>query len=211
MKYYFSLISVLCFGTVVLAQTPKILSEVTITYSLSIEDGKSSPEMLSALNGATKTVYIKGNKSRTDLSSPSYTLTIINDNKTDTTVVLKELGNTKYMSYLNEVKKLANNKKYEGITFTPTSETKTILGYDCKKVIAKLKNGSSYNVFYAPSIIPSNREYEYQFKDLPGLALEYETEAEDGKATYKFTAVKILLTPVQAAKFDLPKSGYRIL
>ena len=65
--------------------------------------------------------------------------------------------------------------------------------------------------FIPPAIIPSNREYEYQFKDLPGFALEYETNSEDGKVKYKYFAEKITLTPVLAAKFDLPKSGYRIL
>lgn len=193
------------------AQSPKVISECTIVYSMSVEDSKSNPELINSLNGATKTVYIKGSKSRTDLISPSYTLTIINDTRTDTTVILRELGNTKYMTFLNESKKAEKNKKYEGIVFTPSGETKTILGYECKKVVAKLKDGSAYNVFYAPSIIPSNREYEYQFKDLQGLAMEYETESEDGKTKFKFTAVKIIISPVQAAKFDLPKSGYRIL
>jgi GLPGLI family protein len=198
-------------STYVSAQPPKIVSECTIVYNMSVEDSKSSPELIKSLNGATKTVYIKGSKSRTELVSPSYTLTIINDTKTDTTVVLRELGNTKYMSFLDQAKKLEKNRKFEGIDFIATTETKTILGYDCKKVVAKLKDGSTYNVYYAPSIVPSNREYEYQLKGLAGLALEYETESEDGKVKFTFTAVKITLTPVQAAKFDLPKSGYRIL
>ncbi|MEJ7683983.1 MAG: hypothetical protein WKG06_40250 [Segetibacter sp.] len=77
--------------------------------------------------------------------------------------------------------------------------------------MAKLTNGSAYNVFYTPSIIPSNKEYEYQFKDLPGLVLEYEEESEDGKTKIKYSATKITLFPVPDAKFDLPKSGYRIL
>ncbi len=81
----------------------------------------------------------------------------------------------------------------------------------CKKVVAKLTNGSAYNVFYTPSITTSNKQYEYQFKDLPGLVLEYEEESEDGKTKIKYSATKMTLVPVPAAKFDLPKSGYRIL
>lgn len=193
------------------AQTAKLISECTVVYNLSVEDTKGSPELTQAMNGATKTLYIKGSKSRSDLVSSSYTLTSFSDTKTDTTVILRVLGNTRYMTFLTEQKRLEKNKKYEGIIFTPTSETKTILGYECKKVVAKLKDGSTYNVYFAPTIIPSNREYEYQFKDLPGFALEYETELEDGKIKFKYSAVKIILSPVQAAKFDLPKSGYRIL
>lgn len=211
MKHFFSVIALVCTTVYASMAQGRIVSECTITYNLSVEDSKSNPEIINSMNGATKTVYIKGSKSRTDLVSPSHTFTIINDTRSDTTVILRELGNTRYMSFLDEKKKLEKNKKFEGITFTSTNETKTILGYECKKVVAKLKDGSTYNVFFAPSIIPSNREYEYQFRDLPGLALEYETESEDGKIKYKFTAVKIVLTPVLAAKFDLPKAGYRIL
>ena len=205
------LLSLMVLSTNLYAQNARIVSECTIVYNLSIQDGNSTPELIQSLKGASKTVYIKGSKSRTDLVSPSYSLTIINDSKRDTTIILRELGSTRYMTFLDEAKKLEKNKKFEGIAFLPTSETKTILGYDCKKVVSKLKDGSTYNVYYAPSIIPSTKEYEYQFKDLAGLALEYETTSEDGKMVYKFTAEKISLTPVQAAKFDTPKSGYRIL
>ena len=115
------------------------------------------------------------------------------------------------MSYLSPQKKQEQNRKFEDITFTKTGETKTILGYDCMKVIAKLKDGSSYNVYYASTIIPSNLDYEYQFKNIPGFVLEYETESDDSKTKIRYTATKITLTPVPASKFELPKSGYRIL
>jgi GLPGLI family protein len=121
------------------------------------------------------------------------------------------LGNTKYISYLNESKRREQNRKYEGIQFNNTSEKKTILGYECVKVVAKLSDGSSYNVYYTPSIVPSNKEYEYQFKDLPGFVLEYEAESVDGKTKLTFSASQITLVPVPIAKFDVPKSGYRVL
>jgi hypothetical protein len=78
-------------------------------------------------------------------------------------------------------------------------------------VIAKLTDGSSFNVFYTPSIIPTNLQYEYQFKDLPGFVLEYEALTEDGKSKINYSATKITLVPVPVAKFDLPKTGYRVL
>ncbi|MDO9156009.1 MAG: hypothetical protein Q7U17_03995, partial [Sediminibacterium sp.] len=65
-------------------------------------------------------------------------------------------------------------------------------------------------VYYASTITPSVREFEYQFKDIPGFVLEY--EAKDGytqKITY--TATKISFNPVSAAKFEIPTTGYRLL
>lgn len=193
------------------AQDPKVLSEVTVTYDLTIDDANADAMARKAMAGAVKIVYIKGSKVRTDLVTPAFKQTFINDTKGDTAVVLRELGNAKYLSYIDARKSADRNQKYEGITFLNTTETKTILGYDCKKVIAKLKDGSQYNIFYAPSIVPSNRDYEYQFRDLPGFALEYEAQSEDGKTRVKYAASKITLTPVPVAMFDIPKSGYRVL
>jgi GLPGLI family protein len=136
---------------------------------------------------------------------------MIYDSKNDSTIILRELGNTKYISYLDGNKRKEKNKKYEGIKFTKTNEKKTILGYDCSKVIATLADGSAYDVYYTSAIVPSTTEYEYQFRDLPGFVLEYEAEFEQGKTKVTFTASKISLVPVPVAKFDVPKSGYRVL
>jgi len=193
------------------AQEGKIASDCTIFFDVVAEGSKTDPPVSKTMEGTTKIFYIKGSKSRSDLITHSFKQTTLTNSKTDSTVILRELGNTKYISYLDRNKMKSQNKKYEGIQFSNTSEKKTILGYECKKVVAKLADGSMYNVFYTPSIIPSNNQYEYQFKDLPGFVLEYEEESEDGKTKIKYSASKISLVPVPAAKFDLPKSGYRVL
>lgn len=124
---------------------------------------------------------------------------------------MRELGNTKYITYLTEAKKKEQNQKYLGIKFTATNEKKTILGYECNKVVAHLADGSSFNVFYTTSIMPSTKEYEYQFKDLPGFVLEYEANSDSGNSKIKYSASKISLLPVPNALFDVPKSGYRVI
>lgn len=192
-------------------QNGRLISECTIVYELSVDDQKANEQMMQAFNGATKIVYIKGTKTRSDVISPSYTQTTIFDTKTDSTIILRDLGNNKYISFLTRQQRRERNKKFEGIKFTITSDTKIILGYQCKKAVATLSDGTAFNVFYTPLLIPSVREYDYQFKDLPGLALQYDAESEDGTTRVHFTAVKISLTPVPAVRFDLPKAGYRIL
>jgi GLPGLI family protein len=212
MKSFFLIFGFLVFlTTYTTAQTGRLISECTVQYDLSLEDGNADAEFAKNMKGAIKTVYIKGNRSRSDFVTPSYIQTILNDSKSDTTVVLRELGATKYLSYLTEEKRQNQNKRYEGMVISPSGETKTILGYECVKAVAKLKDGSTFNLYYAPSIVPSNKEYEYQFKDVPGFVLEYETQTEDGKTKIKYSASKITLNPVPASKFDVPKSGYRVL
>jgi GLPGLI family protein len=193
------------------AQESRIISDCTIVYDVSVEDPKVAASVLKATSGTTKVVYIKGGKSRSDLETPNFKQIMIYDSKNDSTVILRELGNNKYISYLDGNKRKEKNRKYEGIKFNKTSEKKTILGYECDKVIATLADGSNYDVYYTTSIVPSITGYEYQFKDIPGFVLEYEAEFEQGKTKVKFTASKINLVPVPVAKFDVPKTGYRVL
>ncbi len=193
------------------AQNAKVVSECTVVYEVLVDASKADPQVIKAMAGATKVLYIKGSKTRSELISPNFQQAVIYDSKTDSTIVLREFRNSKYISFLNEDKRNEKNKKFEGINFRNTNETKTILGYDCKKVIATLKDSSTYTMFYTPSIIPSNKDYEYQFKDLPGFVLEYEAESENGKWKAKYIAAKITFTPVASSVFDVPKSGYRVL
>lgn len=193
------------------AQETKIISDCTVNFDVAVQDAKANAAVLKTMFGTTKIVYIKGTRSRSDLETPNFRQTMIYDSKSDSTIILRELGNTRYISYLDGNKRKEKNKKYEGMKFTKTNEKKTILGYDCSKVIANLADGSAFNVYYTPAIVPSTTEYEYQFRDLPGFVLEYEAEFEHGKTKVTFTASKISLVPVPVAKFDVPKTGYRVL
>jgi GLPGLI family protein len=212
MKRFTTFLIILLFSfSASIAQDSKIVGDCTVTYNLTIEDANADPNIVKALSGATKVLYIKGSKSRSELISTGFQQTTIYDTKSDTVIVLREMGANKYISYLSGSKLAEQNKKFEGITFSQTNDTKIILGYECKRVVAKLENGTTYNVYYTPAIVPSNKEYEYQFKDLPGFVLEYDGEFENGKSKVKYSASKITLTPVPNAKFDIPKSGYRVI
>jgi len=193
------------------AQEQKTVSDCTVIYNVSIQNAKVDPAVLKAISSTEKTLYIKGSKSRSDLHTPSFTQAVIYDSRTDSSVVLRELGNTKYISFLDGQSRREKNKKYEGMKFDSTGEKKTLLGYECRKVVASMADGSSYDIYYCPSIVPSAPGYEYQFKDLPGLVLEYEAAFEKGNTKVKFTASNINFTPVPVAKFDVPRTGYRIL
>jgi len=194
-----------------IAQSGKVKSDCTVSFDVKVQDNNADPQITKAMLGATKVLYIKGSRSRNDLITPGFKQITLIDAKSDTAVILRELGNTKYLTYLYGDKRRDQNKRYAGIEFDDTGEKKTILGYDCKKVTAKLANGSTYSIFYTTTLTPSNTIYEYQFKDLKGLVLEYEGDSTDGKTKIKYIATKITLLPVPNAMFDLPKSGYRIL
>ncbi len=206
MKKIIILLSFLQLASVKINAQQRVVAECTINYSVATDS--SSAKTNNALSSTKKTVYIKGNDSRTDIVSPSFSQTTFYDKTSGNAVVLREFGNNKIMTKLSKSQWLETNKKFEGITVNLLSDTKTILGYECKKAILQTKDGNLVNVFYATAIMPSVKEFEYEFRDIPGLVLEYETEKDGQKI--KFTAIKINLSPVQNSKFDVPTTGYLI-
>jgi len=190
-------------------QAQKIISEGSLVYNISIQTGSKEPNMADMLDGATTTVYIKGNQTRSEMVSGLGSESTIHDARTGTGVILKDYSGQKLMISLTKDDWEKKNKKYEGITYEITNETNVIAGYTCTKAIAKLKDGTSFIVYYSPDLKVANKEYDYPFKTLPGLAMQYEWQS--GKMKFKFTLSKINFDPVPSSKFDIPKSGYRTL
>lgn len=186
----------------------KALSEGTVTYNMSVEDNADAT-IANTLNSATLTLYTKGLMIRTDFKSNLVNQSIIFNGKENTATILKELGGNKFLINLTKLNWDDFNQKYNDITFTISNETKNILGYECKKAIATLKNQSTFTVYFAPALTMSNKEYNRQFKGLEGFPLEYESSIQNWKV--KYTATQISLNFVPTDKFDLPTRGYRVL
>ncbi|MEP7317319.1 MAG: GLPGLI family protein [Panacibacter sp.] len=189
-----------------ISQKQVLISDCTVNYSIKGSDAETN----SNLAGTTRQFYLKGKLTRIDVTVQGFKESVVYDNNTGTAIILKEIGAEKYKSVITSDEWKQKNKRFEGLSLTLTNETKTILGYECRKAIATLKDGSSYNIYYATAIIPSASENPYQFKNVPGFVLEYETTGNNN-AKITYTAVQINLNPVPALKFQIPTSGYRIL
>lgn len=207
MKLIFTLISFAFLSFSAVAQ--KKFSEGVISYDIVINTGSEKPRAADFFDGATSTVYLKGAKSRTEMVSSLGTQSTIVDAAKNAVFILKEYGEQKYLIQLTPANWTDANKKNNNVQFTFTDETKTILGYKCIKAIGKLTDGSSFTVWYTTDLVPENNDFQYVNKSLPGLAMEYESIMGNLKITY--TVSKINFDTVPAAKFDLPKTGYRIL
>ena len=191
------------------ANAQKTINEGMLVYNISIETGTKAPQMADMLDGATTTIYLKGGQSRSEIVSSLGSEITIHDSKTGAGTILKDYSGQKLMISLTKEDWGKKNSKYEGITFENTNETQTIAGYNCKKAIARLKDGSSFVVYYTPELEVSDKDYEYQFKTLRGLALQYEWQS--GSTKFKYTLSKISFDAIPASKFETPKSGYRIM
>ena len=149
----------------------RIVAECTITYSIVADASVTDKDLVESLKESLKIVYIKGNNSRSDLISPAFAQSTFFDKTDGKAVVLREFGNNKFMTKLDNAGWKKQNIKFDGLSIITSNETKTILGYECKKATIQLKDGSSFDIYFATAIVPSVKEYEYQFKDVPGLVL----------------------------------------
>lgn len=205
----FGLISFLVWICVNNTYAQKVLSEGTITYDITVQTGSKEPQLADMFDGVTTTIYLKGGQSRSEMISPLGSTITLQDARSGSGAILKEYGNQKLLIQMGRQDWVEMNKKYAGITFTTEAETKTIAGYKCQKATARLKDGSSFTVFFSAELMAENKDYDFQFKTLPGLALEYESSV--GNLKVKYTASKISFDPVPAQKFAVPVSGYRQL
>lgn len=206
-KIYISFLLGLFYSALAFGQ--KRLTEATISYDIVINTNNDKPQAADLLDGATSVIYLKGTSSRSEMISSLGTQSTIVDGKTGNVTILKDYGEQKYMIHLTPANWKASNKKYEGITFTYVEEYKTIAGYNCQKAIGKLSDGSTFTVYFTRDLVPLNKEFQYLNKDLPGLAMQY--EATMGKMIVTYTVSTINFNPIPAMKFDLPKSGYRVM
>jgi len=202
-------LTVLLLSASVFSFAQKTISEGTLVYDIVIQSANKQPQISDAIDGGTVTVYIKGGQSRSDMVSALGKESTIHDTKTGNAVILKEYSGQKLMITLTKENWEAKNKSYNDIKFELGTETMTIAGYTCKKAVAQMPNGKSFVVYYAPDVVVTNKEYNATFKNLPGLAMQYEYES--GTTKYKYTLSKINFEPVLASKFDFPKSGYRVM
>lgn len=208
MKKHYHIVFLVFFNFILVSVSwsQKKVSELTVVYNYVLNNGTDAKANNSSLS-ATNSIYIKGSMSRTETVSNLFSSTTIYDAKTGFGVVLREVNGQKLLIRLNPENWQDKNKRYQGLQFTSTADNKVIAGYKCDKGIAKTADGFSITVYYTTDLVPENKDYDPQFKNLNGLPLEY--EFSKGNLLIKYTLSSINLNPVPASKFDVPKSGYR--
>ncbi|MEO8711214.1 MAG: hypothetical protein ABI405_03770 [Parafilimonas sp.] len=186
------------------AQSPKIISDCTISFSVSSSTNSDQKDL------GVKIIYLRGKDIRVDFISNLFTQTTFYNSNTGNAAILKKAGQSKYISNYTGDEWKKQNEMYNGISISFTGITKKILDYECKQALLTLKNGNIYTVYYTPALMPSVTENPFEFKDVPGLILEYQSSINENEKVI-YTAEKIDFRPVPTLQFEVPKTGYRVL
>ncbi len=182
------------------AQT-KVVGECTISYD--IQKITSTGDTTSI---GQKIVFIKGNSCKTILKTSEFIQTLIFNTQQDSAIILKEIGMNKLLQYipydpLNSAGLVASKK---------TDSISTILDYPCESINLTWADGTSMEVVYTASIIPTVTVYEQAFKEIPGLVLSYLITSKKGERIL-YKATKIDLSPITLNVFEINKTQYQII
>jgi GLPGLI family protein len=194
-------------GMVLAAMGQKKVSELTIAYDYDISSSHDKTNSSNSAIKAVYTIYIKANLSSSEIVNSLFSSKTIYDSKTGSAIILKEVSGQKLLIRMTADNWEEKNQRYQGIHFKDTSVTKVIAGYKCLKASAQTNDGFLITVYYTKDLIPDNKEYDPQFKNLDGLPLEF--ELTKGENTIRYSLSSINLSPVPASRFDIPKAGYR--
>lgn len=199
--HIFFLISI-CFC----AHAQRIIGDCTIRYDVSIHD-----EANDMTTKATKMLYLRGNQVRTDFEDNDYTQTLIVDGGKGVATLLKTVGKNKLASILDSVQWREYNMPYWNVQYNVEKSGKIILGYHCHKASATAQDGSTITLYFTSDIYPTYPENAYQFKDIPGLILQYESVSKDKTVFTSYAATSVNLMPVLYSYFAPSLKGFRIV
>lgn len=184
----------------------RLVSDAKIVYNIHSSNQSPADSLFAA---GKLTQYMKGFQSRVDIDFTDVHISYLINSKDQTVVTL--INNNDQIRYLTRAGKEEYEKElklYAAAQFKDANETKKIAGYNCKKAIAKLPDGSTFEVYYTADLIPENKQYNRRFVNLKGMPLQFEILNKNGlKMTME--AVSVELNAIPGSYFDAPKTGYK--
>lgn len=210
MKWIFSLL-ILFSASLLYGQ----IREGSITYTLNISspDNDKATEMM---DGSLMTLYYKDGSSRSEVNMGGMmTMATISNANSDKVLMLMDvpMANMKYATLTNvEEAEKAPMTKMPDFKIRYENETKTILGYTCKKAILEDDKGRESTFWYTQDILAHTGGQSYLHFGLGGIPLEYEILQQGMHIQFTATDLKKSIDPARAASLfsmEVP-AGYTL-
>lgn len=202
-----TLLALIC-ATSLSLKAQKIITQGTITYSL-IYNLPANKQAMAAMLPQEYIVIFKDDLSQFKMDMGMFSTLVIANNNTKETLTLTEIPiqNKKIAVKMNKIQTekmeeiQGENKNFE---ITPTTETKLIATYNCKKyVCTDKKTGTQIDVWTTQDIkLPSNT-ITSSFKNVKGVPIQFSTQAQGMKV--KITLKTIVEEKVSDINMAIPK------
>jgi hypothetical protein len=182
------------------ASAQKTYTEGVATYNLKTDQGEiESP------------VTFKGDSSMATMQQGPALIKLISTNKGNYFLILVDVpvASMKKAVVLTPDELEQASAAAPKFTFTPTTETKQINGFNCKKVIAKdPKSGATYDAWVTSDISAPGNSYSKYFSESGGFPVQF-TTMQQGKVV-NVTLKSITDQKVPAGTFAIPAGFDRI-
>ena len=143
--------------------------EGKIMYTITYTDMPAEMKGYEAMLPKDITIQIKGNKSRVEQNQMMGKNVVVSDMDQKNGFMEMDMGGQKLRMNISTAEFTDESSKMSNIEYL--DETKTILGYPCKKAIMKDESGQlAMTVYYTDKI---NNKAQMEFIGLKGFPLEY--------------------------------------
>lgn len=207
MKSIALLCSIVFFSSLTLAQ----LTKGRVSYDIvATSDDPQTAAFVQQMEGSTMELYFMDGQIRSEMYLGEF-MTMINVHQQgeDSTLTLLDgmMGKIAMKTTeddLEDEQKLAKSKRRIDLV----EGTKEIIGYTCNKAIITNADGEESVVWYTTEIVPSYRDGQYLYEEIPGVPLQMETSWGKMKLTMTaFDVKKKVKKPEKLFSLDIPK-GY---
>ena len=181
-----------------------------MTYS------SDDPEMAAAagmMAGSSMTMFMKDKFSRADLRMGSMMemKTIINTETKDALMLMDiSMMGMKNATKFNLDEMEEEEEEEMDVDIQLLDETRTILGYTCKKALVEDEEGNEMIFWYCEDISFNTEGNRYMRDDIPGQPLEFEIIADGMTISFKATSIDKSISSKDAKSIfnmDIPE-GY---
>lgn len=175
-----------------------------------VEVSSDEPDMalaVSMMSDATLDIYFQKDKSRTEMDMGVMNTTVIVNAAAENSIMLMDMMGSKF-AVLMEKEELDQENDSPKPVIQLINETKTILGYKCKKAVITISEGIDAVYWYTEELKVNTFGQKSFNESVPGFPLEF--SQFQGGLDMKLTATVIEKT-VDSKKFDITvPEGYTL-
>jgi len=197
----------------------------TVKMAIKVE---GLPEEYSAMAESDVVVYMKGDKTKHEVTSMMMNQTSVNDGTVSTTI-MEQMGNKTGWT-MTKAEMQADEKENEAKKTKPTieytTEKKTVAGYECTKaivtsVVGKEKKEQQSTVWFTDKIKQPTTKANIKkgmmggpdLSSLKGFPMQTEMTVNQQGTELKVisTVTEVLTTPIDDAVFKVNTEGYKMM